>query len=169
MRNHLLLRACVFPSEMLRDVKNFTSETQTLQLHHVACVLSPPAGPAMARLTPQVAQTPVLGLEWLRRGPQRLGRFRPEPTKENSLSWWIIYLDKTKMSPHCFLLYRKWNISNILVFLFCSRIHFNLVPGTSHLRIRVLVTRMHPLQPRERTGKKTQWKITGRSTNKFAL
>ena len=42
----------MFPSEMLRDAKNFTSETETLQLHHVACALSPPAGPAMARLTP---------------------------------------------------------------------------------------------------------------------
>lgn len=63
---------------------------------------------------------------------------------------WIIYLDKTKTSLHC--LYKKWNISNILVLFFFCKIHFNLVPGTaSHFRIHVLVTHVHPLQPKEHT------------------
>jgi hypothetical protein len=63
---------------------------------------------------------------------------------------------------------QKWNISNILVFLFFNRIHFSLVPGTaSQVRIHVLVTHMHPSQPKEHTVKETQWKM--RFTNKLGL
>ena len=59
--------------------------------------------------------------------------------------------EQDKMSPHRFLLYRKWNISNILTFLF-NKISFSLVPGTAfHFRIHVSVTHMHPLQPKEHT------------------
>jgi hypothetical protein len=101
---------------------------------------------------------------------RRLGRLQSEATKGSHLYWWIIYLDKTKTSPPGFSLYRKWNISNILAFLFFNRTHFGLVPGTaSHVRIHVLVTHMHPSQPKEHTVKKAQWKSIARSTNEQGL
>lgn len=47
-----------------------------------------------------------------------------------------------------------------IIFLFFNRIHFNLVPGTaSHFKIHVLVTHMHPLQPKEHTVKKHNGKL----------
>lgn len=101
---------------------------------------------------------------------QRPSRLQSESTKGSHLSWWIIYLDKTKTSPPGFSLYRKWNISNILAFLFFNRIHFNLVPGTaSHVRIHVLVTHTRPSQPEEHTVKKAQWESIVRSANKLGL
>lgn len=93
-----------------------------------------------------------------------------EAAKGRHVYWWIIYLDKTKTSPPGFSLYRKWNISNILAFLFFNRIRFSLVPGTaSHVRIHVSVTRMRPSQPKERTVKKAQRESIVRSTNKPGL
>ena len=95
-------------------------------------------------------------------------RIRVHKRKQFLLMNHLFKHDKT--SPHRFLLYRKWNISNILTFLF-NKISFSLVPGTAfHFRIHVSVTHMHPLQPKEHTVGKTQRKMCEHtSTNEPGL
>ena len=95
-------------------------------------------------------------------------QIRVHQRKQSLLMNHLFKQDKT--SPHCFLLYRKSNISNILTFLF-NKISFNLVPGTAlHFRIHVSTTHMHPLQPKEHTVRKTQRKMCKhRSTDAFGL
>ena len=84
-------------------------------------------------------------------------QIRVHKRKQSSLMNHLFEQDK--MSPHRFLLYRKWNISNILTFLF-NKISFSLVPGTAfHFRIHVSVTHMHPSQPKEHTVRKAEWRI----------